>query len=524
MKKRTLVSWIGATDLASMGNEVGGATREQVLQAINRPIRENEKLGPVKSLLASESFDEIWLLNNYHESLGAPFVDWLGVSATPVHVEGLKSPTDYTSIYTAVDSFLSQLFEDSKTRPTDLCIFLSPGTPAMAATWVLIGKSKYSPTFYQTFKGDCSVTEIPFDINLHIRDVVGKADSAYEFLRGANPEEFEGFSEIVGESESMKEVIGRAQRIAIRDVPVLLLGESGTGKTRIAEAIHNASSRNKGKFATVNCAALPADLLESELFGHVSGSFTGATKDKAGLFETTDGGTLFLDEIGECPLDLQAKLLSVLQPMTGKGPSVRKLRRIGSDEEIEVDVRVIAATNRDLVDQVNKSEFREDLFYRLAAITLKLPPIRDRGDDILRIANVLLEQINEQFQRNDAEYTPKVLSSDAQKFIREQRWPGNVRQVYNSLLQAAVFNTEGEILDTDLAAALSEIPGAAKSSILDHTLDEDFDLGEVLDQVKRHYIQTALEKCGGNASQAAKVLGYSTPQTLRNHMKELGIK
>ena len=522
-KRRTLVSWVGATDLASMANEVGGAVAEQVGQAINRPLRKSDVGGPLKTMLNHEQFDPIWLLNNYHESLQDSFVEWLGFDAKFAQIEAIKSPTDYASIYISVDKFLADLFEDAKTRPTDLCIFLTPGTPAMAASWVLIGKSKYAPTFYQAYKDKCNVEEIPFDISLHIRDVIGKTDSAYELMRGANPEEFEGFTEIVGQSEAMKEVIGRAQRIAIRDVPVLLLGESGTGKTRIAESIHKASARKNNNFATVNCAALPDNLLESELFGHVKGAFTGAEADKAGLFETTDGGTLFLDEIGECPLELQAKLLSVLQPITGKGASVRKVRRVGSDEEREFDVRVIAATNRNLVEQVNQNLFREDLFYRLAAITLQLPAIRDRGDDIISIAETLLLQINTQFQKGDNQYISKALTDEAKDYIRSQRWPGNVRQVYNALLQAAVFSTEPEISAEDLAASLTEIPGSKGTSILDHTVQDGFSLDEIVAEVRRHYIQIGYEKSGRNASQAAKLLGYATPQTLRNHIKELGI-
>ena len=184
---------------------------------------------------------------------------------------------------------------------------------------------------------------------------------------------------------------------------------------------------------------------------------------------------------------------------------------------MEVDVRVIAATNRNLVDQVNENQFREDLFYRLAAITLRLPPLRDRGDDIIRIAEVLLEQINQQFLASDPGYTTKILSPSAKEFISQQRWPGNVRQVYNSLLQAAVFNAENEISDTDLSSALSEIPGRSGASILDHTVEEGFELKEVLDEVRRHYVQVALQKTSGNTNQAGKLLGCSG-QTVRNHM------
>ena len=522
MKRRTLVSWIGATDFASMGNALGGAIREQVEQAINRPIRDSEKTGPIKALMESEEFDSIHLLNNYHQSLEETFVDWIGVKAETHHIDSLKTPTDYTSIYLAVDNFLTELFENEKTRPSDLCIYLSPGTPAMVACWVLIGKNKYDPTFIQSYKGQCSVTEIPFDLKLHIKDIVSKSDAALEFLRGTNPEEFEAFADLIGESDAMKDAIGKAQLIAIRDVPVLLLGETGTGKTYVAERIHLASTRAGKEFKTVNCAALPPQLLESELFGHVKGAFTGADSDKAGLFETANNGTIFLDEIGECPLALQAKLLSVLQPVTSKGPSIRKIRRVGGEKEFEVDVRVITATNRSLIELVNEKLFREDLYYRLAALTIQLPPLRERREDIPPLSESLLAQINESFAKNDPDFVPRKLTAAASDYVQNQRWPGNVRQIYFVLLQAAVISAGEEITEEDLIACEAEVPGRSSRHILDRDLDEDFDFQETLNIVRRNYIEKALKKAGGVPG-AVKLLGYNNAQTLRNHIKELGI-
>ena len=349
---RTLVAWIGATDLASMGKDLGGQVKSQVEKAINREIRDADDGGPIKTLLENEAFDSIHLLCTYPKSLQPKFEKWLGVQVDFYRPAKLEGPTDYASIYTTVDEFLKSLYAPQVKHPTELCIHLSPGTPAMAAVWVLVGKSKYKATFFQSYRGKSSVTEIPFDLDLHIRDVITDADVAYEHLRAMSPGELDGFSDMIGSSKSMREAVGRAHRAAIRDVSVLLLGESGTGKSKIAQAIHEASPRKGKPFKSINCAAIPDQLLESELFGHVRGAFTGADKEKKGLFEVADGGTLFLDEIGECNPALQAKLLSVLQPLIEKGPCVRQFRRVGGSKTLTVDVRIIAATNQNLIERV----------------------------------------------------------------------------------------------------------------------------------------------------------------------------
>ncbi len=525
MSNKTLVAWVGATDLASMGSDLGGAVEKSVTKAIHRPIRPSDDGGPIRTLLSSAEFDSIHLLNTYPKSLDAKLAKWLTQKVTfhrPAHLEG---PTDYSSIFLSVDDFLCSLYADSSTRPTELCIHLSPGTPAMTAIWVLLGKSKYRATFYQSYRGKSSVTEIPFDLDLHIRDIIGDADTAYEHLRAQSPDELDGFSEMIGNSPAMREAVGRAHRAAIRDVPVLLLGESGTGKTKIAQAIHAASARKNKPFCSINCAALPEALLESELFGYVKGAFTGATENKVGMFESADGGTLFLDEIGECNLSLQAKLLSVLQPLIEKGPCIRKLRRVGGKKDIEVDVRVIAATNRNLIQRVEDNQFRDDLYYRLAAITIKLPPIRQRGKDVETLAKHLLSEINDSFAKQDPEYDDRSLTPSALKFIREHRWPGNVRQLYNALLQAAVMTAKTKISAQDITSAIEEVPGQNTGSLLDHELGNDFELENLLASVQRHYIERALKQANGQKKKAAEsLLGYNHWQTMDNHMKKLGIK
>lgn len=523
MKNRTLVAWIGATDLASMGKDVGGQVKSQVEKSIKRQIRDADDGGPIKTLLQNETFDSIHLLCTYPKSLQPKFEKWLGVDVEFCRPTKLEGPTDYASIYTTVDEFLKSLYAPKAKHPTELCIHLSPGTPAMAAVWVLVGKSKYKATFFQSYRGNSSVTEIPFDLDLHIRDVITDADVAYEHLRAMSPGELDGFSDMIGSSKAMREAVGRAHRAAIRDVSVLLLGESGTGKSKIAQAIHDASPRKGNPLKSINCAAIPDQLLESELFGHVKGAFTGADKEKKGLFEVADGGTIFLDEIGECNPGLQAKLLSVLQPLIEKGPCVRQFRRVGGSKTYTVDVRIIAATNQNLIEKVELNEFRLDLYYRLAAITIKLPPLRNRGKDVLDLAKHFLTQINDDFAGQDPTYEVKKLSADAGSFIRSHDWPGNARQLYNAVLQAVVMTGRSSLTRLDISAAVEEAPRTANKSSLDLELGNGFDLGGHLDEIRKHYLERGMEEAGGQKKKAAELLGFENWQTMDKQLKKFNV-
>lgn len=520
-QNRTLVCWIGHTDLASMASEVGGKIAKSVTTAINRDIRPEDDGGPIRALLSTESFDSIHFLSGYPAEIEKAFQKWLGQEMTFHKPAKIKSPTDHESIFLAADKFLAKLYKSPKTLPTELCVHLSPGTPAMSAVWILLGTSKYRAKFFQAFQGKSSETRIPFSLDLHIKDVISKADSAFEHLRAQNPEDLEGFGEMTGSSPEMKEAVGRAHRVALRDVSVLLIGESGTGKSKIAEAIHKASRRKNQPFKSINCAALPEQLLESELFGHAQGAFTGADKDKVGIFEEADGGTVFLDEIGECNLGLQAKLLTVLQPLIEKGPSMRKFRRVGRNEDIETDVRIIAATNQNLIQMVKLKTFRLDLYYRLAAITIKLPALRDRADDVIDLANEFLSQINNDFSRDD-DYQPKKLSKDALSLIRDHDWPGNARQLYNAILQAVVMSNAETVKAIELSAAIEESPVEQEKSLLEKPLGNGFDLTDLLDFIRKHYLQRSIQEANGVKSKAADLLGYSR-QTFTNHLKEFDL-
>jgi transcriptional regulator with PAS, ATPase and Fis domain len=292
-----------------------------------------------------------------------------------------------------------------------------------------------------------------------------------------------------------------------------------------ARAIHQASPRRSQKFVAVNCAAISRELLESELFGHVKGAFTGAEGNRAGAFEQADGGTLFLDEIGECDLAMQAKLLRVLQPPPEEGPCKRVFRRVGDTKDMSADVRVIAATNRDLLTAIGEQKFREDLYYRLAVISIKLPPLVERRGDIPQIAERLLAQINRQFSAEEPGYRHKSISGAAIAFVKRHDWPGNVRQLFNALMQAAVMSGSDEIQRQDIEAALGEIPpgGSVETNMLERPLGDGFDLVKHLNEIQRHYLQRAMTEANGVKSHAARLLGIPNYQTLAEQLKRLNV-
>jgi len=402
-------------------------------------------LGPTKTLLQSQSFDEVRLLSTYDRQWNKWFQEWLETPVKLVPVE-LEKPTDYAGIFEILDQELAAIKQSRLWLETELCLHLSPGTPAMTAVLLLLGKTRYPATFYETSRdGQAWITEIPFDLIDVFPEVLRNPDAHLQHLASRAPSEIEGFEDIAGDSRAIREAVGRAQRAAIRNVSVLLVGESGTGKEMFSQAIHEASQRRKQKLKTINCAALSKGLLESELFGHRKGAFKGADRDRLGMFESADKGTLFLDEIGECDLETQAKLLRVLQPVAGKGASVRQVCRLGENDERTVDLRIIAATNKDLFAAMEAGEFREDFYFRLAGISINLPPLRDRKSDIPKIAERLLVMLNQQFEVVEPGYNHKSISASAILFVKSQPWSGNVRQLYNALTQAAILAEGSEI-------------------------------------------------------------------------------
>jgi two-component system response regulator AtoC len=302
--------------------------------------------------------------------------------------------------------------------------------------------------------------------------------------------------ELVGRSPAMVAVFKAVGLVAPADEPVLVLGESGTGKELVANAIHRNSPRAAGPFVKVNCAALSPTLLESELFGHEKGAFTGAVARRCGRFEQAHGGTLFLDEVGELGINLQAKLLRVLQSGT--------FERVGGEETLTVDVRVVAATNRDLKARVAAGEFREDLYYRLDVVAVTLPPLRERRDDIPLLADYIVKQLARKHG-----WPALALSPEAVAVLTRRDWPGNVRELRNALARAAILArgrvVRAEHLIADDHAAVPTHPAHAPSG-------NPLDLRAAVAETERRVIRQALDQAGGNRTRAAALLGISRRQ------------
>lgn len=520
-RTRLLAAWIGHADLLANAAECGEDEVKRLQKALGTRYQGQEESGPIKTLLQHETFNEVHLLNNHDAGLAKRFAKWLGCKPV-VHQVELTNPTDYVSIFKAADGVLARLMDRPNREAVDLCLHLSPGTPAMTAISVLLGKSRYPATFYQTHAGQARQTDIPFDLVVDfVPELLRDVDHALVRLASASPSEVRGFEHIIGESQAMRFAVGVAMKAAFHDVPVLLLGETGTGKGIFARAIHKASPRQKGPFEAVSCAAIPRDLLESELFGHEKGAFTSATERQRGAFERADGGTLFLDEIGECPLDIQAKLLHALEPQPGKGPCHLTFQRVGGTT-CECNVRVVAATNRDLAAEVAENRFRKDLYYRLAVIRLKLPPLRDRKTDIPRLIEHFITQINRHLDKKPG-YEHKSVSDATISFAVRQPWPGNVRQLYNAILQAAVMADGNAIGPKDVAAASAGMPESVRPDALEYPLGNGFDLERHLQDVQRHYLIRALEEAGGVKTRAASLLGLGSYQTFDAQLKRLGV-
>ncbi len=313
--------------------------------------------------------------------------------------------------------------------------------------------------------------------------------------------EARSFHNIVGKNEKMLEIYELIRHVAETDSTVLISGETGTGKELIASAIHYSSDRKQGKFVGINCAALPESLLESELFGHVKGAFTGATRDRRGRFELASGGTIFLDEVGDTTPAFQAKLLRVLQE--------REIERVGDNTPRKINVRVLAATNTNLISLIKQNKFREDLYFRLSVVTIDLPPLRERQDDISALVEHFLADLN----KNSKKKKVRGISSEAVKLLVAYPWPGNIRELKNALEHAFIFCKNGFIEKKDLPSLLTSLD-------LSVDLTKDADLSQIPEQER---ILKTLHLCRWNNKAAAEKLNIGRT-TLWRKMKKFGIQ
>jgi two-component system, NtrC family, response regulator AtoC len=319
------------------------------------------------------------------------------------------------------------------------------------------------------------------------------------------------FDRIIGNSPAMQQVFSRMEKIVHTDSTILILGESGTGKELVAKAIHFNGPRREKPFIAINCGAIPAELLESELFGHARGSFTGAIADKPGKFEAANGGTIFLDEIGTMPMHLQMKLLRVLQE--------HEVERVGTSKRIKLDVRVISATNANIEDEVKRGAFREDLYYRLNVIPILLPPLRERREDIALLARHFLLKICKEMNRPLMSISPAAMQA-----LEVYDWPGNVREMEN-VIERAVALTDGEIIEkSDLPADIGGIDDESVPGLLCPKVTEDgVDMMRIIEAIERRMIAEALELSGGVKARAAGLLGINRT-TLVEKIKRLALE
>jgi DNA-binding NtrC family response regulator len=314
--------------------------------------------------------------------------------------------------------------------------------------------------------------------------------------------------QLLGKSVQMREIFALLERVAPTDFTVLIEGESGTGKELVADAIHTHSKQRSGPFVVVDCSSIPRDLIESELFGHVKGAFTGATGARKGAFEAARGGTLFLDELGELPIDLQPKLLRALEN--------KEVKPVGSNEVLRTDVRIVAATNRTLLSEVKAGNFREDLYYRFAVIKVALPPLRERAEDIPLLAESFLKRANEMAGREGVDVSYRTMEK-----LKRHRWPGNVRELKN-FIERAVVLSQGDMIETkflnagDLspvkpASGMEEVAASVSDDLLQQAIEQELPFKDVknklIEDFELAYWRHLLERTSGNVSKAARIAG-----------------
>ena len=496
-----LICWVGATDLkASSENEKVG-------------------LGPIAQAAIGRTYDEIVLISNYGKGPTESYIKWLQ-EKTPakitVHYESLSSPTNFGEIYQAASRLVSDKINEYDSAPP-LTFHLSPGTPAMAAVWIILSKTRFPAELIESSRDHgVRTASVPLDMSAEfIPDLLRGPDERLEKLAAGLPPDAPEFENIVHRSRIMSRVITKARHIAPRSVPILIEGKTGTGKELLARAIHEASPRKGKPFLAVNCGAIPSELIESELFGHEKGAFTGADKQKKGYFEAANAGTLFLDEIGELPILAQTKILRALQE--------KEITKLGATQPMKFDVRIMAATNRNLIDEVAAGRFRSDLFYRIAVAVLKLPTLRERPGDISLLIDRLLEQINQE-SVDEPGYKHKKISASAKNLMIQHSWLGNVRELQNTLRRAAIWSV-GPTIDTqDISDAMLPMASPANDNLLDRSIGDGVNLLQLIEKLSQHYLKRALDEAGGNKTKAAKLVGLPNYQTFSNWLKKYGLE
>lgn len=498
--------------------------------------------GPVLTLLKERAFSWTHIfttprtLSNANNLKNEISRRWKRVHVRLHNLE-IPDPTDYESLFLSMSSRCQEIIKEHRDQNPDYFIATASGTPQMQTVWFLLAQSgmvpakllKITPPRFLVPKQN-AVTEI----NLSLMDFPkismpfpSQLDTAADCLRMEKLEaerdeiirEFSGLK-MVGKSSALSGIIDTVRAVSRYDSAVLIEGETGTGKELVARAIHFNSLRKMEPLIIVNCAAIPESLVETELFGHERGAFTGAIQQKKGKFELADKGSIFLDEIGDMPLPAQSKILRVLQD--------KEVQRIGATRSIKVDVRIIAATNRDLVKSIDDGKFREDLYYRLKVVDIHMPALRERPEDIPLLVECFLNRHNERYNKK------KKISRGAMRKIMEYEWPGNIRELENAIERAFVLSKENVIREVDLS---SEVISSCKDEKKEKPIsfdsrndkpeapwavqvpDEGMDLASWLYNLEKTSYEKAIKKKDGNREAAARLLGIK-PHTFRKRAKE----
>jgi len=469
---------------------------------------EGSEPGPVLSLLQQRTFDRVYLFYTGSAYLErARTVEEAGIALSKgtkfllANVE-FDSPADYEEVFGKLKSAALQIADTIRSVPHTLSVLLDPGTPQMQTAWFLLVRSGVLPARLlqgvpARFAGGAyRVKEVKLDSGVlpEVRMTGTEVpDTQRRWFTAATS------ADVIGVDPAFTDVLSQAARVAQYDISVLIRGETGTGKGLIARIIHESSERQNQPFVPLNCAAISPALVESELFGHAKGAFTGASAERLGLFRSANGGTIFLDEVGDLPPDIQPKLLRVLEDRT--------IVPVGEDREITVDVRVLAATNRNLEELIDSGTFRRDLYERLNQFTLALPPLRDRPDDVPLLVRHYVEEWNHRY------HEAKSIDEEATSMLLKYPWPGNVRELSNAIrgmCAASMGTTVGaNLLPQAILAHFNR-----KSEVADLSVNipkEGVNLRAYMHRIEADFYRAAMNLADGNGEQAARLLGLNGP-------------
>ena len=491
------------------------------------PYPQNDEApGPILSLIRIRHFDEIYALCAGASSIerAKDLEREMGDEQIPGKLNIVDFPLNdvisYEEIWLRLAATLESIDSSMPARSNEWSFLLDSGTPQMKSCLFLAGRTgQYSvkllqgipPNYAQGTYRVRDITEATTSLPVRQFQTRYKLESTILFQGQASCSEVEPVFQIeppiIARSQAMRDALARASRAGKYNEPVLILGETGTGKTILARSIHESGKRSDAAFIELNCSAIPEGLAESTLFGHERGAFTGAERAKSGAMRSADKGTLFLDEVGDLPLIVQAKLLKAIEEKT--------FFPVGADKPVTVDVRIIAATNKDLRQRIKDGQFRRDLFERLNVIAITLPPLRDRPDDVEALIDKTIHGWNREYGER------KQLSESARSLLRQYPWPGNVRELLNAIRSAAAIAPADEILpeylSDEIRSAGLSVPSAEKASIV--LPESELDLRARLLQFEWEYFSKALRASSGNREAAARLLGM-TGHSLRKALRE----